>query len=463
MGKIHYIFLLLSVIAFSSCKSKRLVNKATKFDDAGLYMDAAQLYYQSLAANQNNIDAKLGLQRTGQLVYEDKIKLFKTQYTNGNTKDAVYAYLDADKYYNKVSALGIKLIGQEEQLTYFEEVKDKYLAELYQSARQALSLEEFVQSENQFSEILSIDANYKDAKSQWIVAKYEPIFRRGNTLFNTQLFRSAYFDFDIINKGTKGYKNSIEMQQAALDNARLTIAILPMQVRSRSYQTNATKCMQSIFNGIQNIPSPFYQVVDTKTIQTIKGWNQIKDADMAIQLAKKWGHQFEAKSILQTQLTKLNKRQSRLAKIEKKGYLKKTVEVTNPSTHVKEKKTVYEKVKYIEYKQNSSLLMEVNYLLTRIDKDELGMSNTFSANLSDEIHYAKFDGNFKKLVPGYWKSASTDSDEDKIYDDESSVSKLHALFKNKQTLKSTYDLEQEAYANCTTQITDDLTNYQPEN
>ncbi|MBS2100608.1 hypothetical protein [Carboxylicivirga linearis] len=463
MGKIHFIILLMSVIAFSSCKSKRLVNKATKFDDAGLYMDAAQLYYQSLAANQNNIDAKLGLQRTGQLVYEDKIKLFKTQYTNGNTKDAVYAYLDADKYFNKVSVLGIKLIGQEEQLTYFEEVKDKYLGELYQSARQALSLEEFAQSESQFNEILSIDANYKDAKSQWIVSKYEPIYRRANKLYNTQLFRSSYFDFDIINKGTKGYKNSIELQQAALDNARLTIAILPMQMRSRSYQTNATKCIQSVFNGIQSISSPFYQVIDSKSIQTIKDWDQIKDANMAIQLAKKWGHRFEAKSILQTDMTRLSKRQSRLSKVEKKGYLKKTIEVTNASTNQKEKKVVYEKVRYYEYKQTSSLLMEVNYSLTRIDKDELGVSNTFSANLSDEIHYAKFDGDFKKLVPGYWKSASTDSDDDKIYDDESSIAKLHSLFKNKQTLKSTYDLEKEAYANCATQITDDLINYKPEN
>ncbi|MCU4164750.1 hypothetical protein [Carboxylicivirga caseinilyticus] len=463
MGKLHFLILIVSIIAFSSCKSKRLVNQATKFDDAGLYMDAANLYYRSLSANNSNIDAKLGLQRTGQLVYEDKIKSFKTQYNNGNTKDAVYAYLEADKYYNMISAVGVKLIGQEDQITYYEEVKDKYLSELYQNASQALSLEEFNQSENLFNEILSIDSNYKDAKSQWIIAKYEPIYRHGNTLYNTQLFRSAYHDFDLVNRGTKGYKNSIELQQAALDNARITIAILPMQVYSKSYQTNANLLLQSVFNGIQNIQSPFYQVIDSKSILSIRNWDQIKDADMAIQLAKKWGHQFEAKSILETNLIKFNERQGRLSKVEKKGYLKRTVEVTNTATQLKEKKVIYDKVRYFEYKQSNSLLMELNYSLTRIDKDELGVSNSFSANLSDEINYAQFEGDYKNLVPGYWKSISSDSDADKIYDDGNSVNKLHELFKNRKELKSISDLKKEAFDACTLQITEDINKYQPEN
>nr|WP_321453003.1 hypothetical protein [uncultured Carboxylicivirga sp.] len=463
MGKLHFLILLIVLAVFSSCKSKHLVNKASKFDDAGLYVDAANLYYQSLKANNNNIDAKLGLQRTGQLVYEDKLKTFKSQYNNGNTKDAVYAYLAASKYYNMLSGIGVKLIDQEEQATYFEEVKDKYLSELYQKARQALSLEEFNQSENTFSEILKIDSNYKDAKSQWIIAKYEPIFRRGNTLYNTQLFRSAYADFDIINKGTKGYKNSIELQQSALENARLTIAILPLQYQSRSYKLSTIKIIQELTNGVQNIKSPFYQLIDSKMIHTIKNWDQIKDADIPLQLAKKWGHQFEAKSILQTNLTRLTKQQGKLSKVEKRGYLKKTIEVTNSTTNQKESKVVYEKVRYYEFKQNNTYLMELNYSLSRVDRDELCVSNSFSFNTTDAIHYAQFEGDYKQLVPGYWKSISTDSDADKIYDDSNAINKLHKLFKNEKEIKSIYDLEKEALKKCATQVCDDIVKYQPEN
>ena len=121
-----FLLLLVTVLLFfSSCSSRRNYNKAQKFDQAGLYTDAANLYYKSLVANKNNIDAKLRLQRTGQMVLEDKIEVFKTQYINGAVKEAVYAYRTAESYFKHLSALGVKLFLQDEQKVYYNEVKDK--------------------------------------------------------------------------------------------------------------------------------------------------------------------------------------------------------------------------------------------------------------------------------------------------------------------------------------------------
>ena len=106
------------------CASKRYLKQAYKLDKAGLYSDAANLYYNSLQKNNKNIEAKLGLQRTGQMVLDDKAKDFKSKYENASAKDAVYAYRDADAYHKKVASLGVNLIFDDANQTYYKEVED---------------------------------------------------------------------------------------------------------------------------------------------------------------------------------------------------------------------------------------------------------------------------------------------------------------------------------------------------
>jgi hypothetical protein len=151
------IFILTILLTLFGCASKRHVKKGLKLENTGLYMDAAQEYYRSLVANRNNIDAKLGLKRTGQLVLEDKIDQFKSQYQNGTPKDAVYAYRNAEEYYKKVKNVGVPLIFPEEQKSYYREVEDVYLNQVYVDASKALDLEEFGTAEKLFAEVLTFN------------------------------------------------------------------------------------------------------------------------------------------------------------------------------------------------------------------------------------------------------------------------------------------------------------------
>src|SRR5690554_1092437 len=53
--------------------SKSLAKKGAKLEEAGLYDNAALFYYNSLLRNSNNVDARIGLARTGQRVVNDKL------------------------------------------------------------------------------------------------------------------------------------------------------------------------------------------------------------------------------------------------------------------------------------------------------------------------------------------------------------------------------------------------------
>ncbi len=460
--KLFLPLLFVGAILLSSCASKRNYNKAQKFDEAGLYTDAAALYLKSLKANKNNIDAKLGLQRTGQLVLEDKVEVFQNQYNNGGVKEAVYAYREAESYYNQLSALGVKLIMSDEQREYYLEVKDKYLDILYQQASKALSLDEFTSAESQFKEILSIDKNFKDAKSQWVIAKYEPVYRHGNQLMETSQFRSAYADFNTINSATKGYKNSLELQNTCLQEATVSIAILPVTYKYRSYRYYTNNVENQVVTELSKIKSPFYKVISKDAITSVPNWSSAKDHEMAIKFARKIGT-FEAKSVLAASIDRYVRQSGKLNKEEKRGYLKELVEVTNKETGLKEIKAKYRKVRYYEYKQSNVASITLRFDLDRIDKEELALSDSYSKEEKSAVHYAKFDGDYQKLVPGYWKYADKESAEDQIYDSEQAVKQLHALFKANKEATSIQKLEEIVLKDCALAVAKSIQSYQPEN
>lgn len=455
--------ILIGILLITGCASKRNYNKAQKFDEAGLYTDAAALYLKSLRANKNNIDAKLGLQRTGQLVLEDKVKSFQAQYNNGSAKEAVYAYREAEQYYNELSALGIKLILSEEQKEYYLEVKDRYLDMLYQQAMKALTLEEFGNAEAQFSEILTIDKNFKDAQSQWITAKYEPVYRHGNELMQSELFRSAYGNFNTINNATKGYKNSIELQSQCLDRATVTIAVLPFSYKYRGSRNYTGLMKERVMSQLSQINSPFYKIISDEAITSVPGWNETKDQAMALKYARHQGANFEAKSILAARIDNYAKTQGNLLKKEKQAYLKQEVEVVNPETQLKELKVKYTKVRYFEFEQENKVAISLSYELNRVERDELAIADNFTGEKKDKIHYAQFDGNYKNLVAGTWKYIDKDSAEDHIYDSDEANQRLRALFGNKKEIQSLSNLENELLKECIQHVAEDVTNYQPEN
>ncbi len=458
------IILLLSLtLILAGCASKRYVKKGMMLENSGLYSDAAISYYTSLQKNINNIDAKLGLQRTGQLVLDDNIEKFKSQYQNGAAKDAVYAYRTADNYFKKLQGVGIKLMFPEEQKSYYKEVEDTYLSQLYAGATKALSLDQFASAEKQFSEILSINTNYKDAKSKWVVAKYEPIYRKGNELMQTNMYRSAYLTFKGIIDKVSVYENSLDLMNKSLDQAKITIYVASVNTNQSSYRTIASQLNSKIVKGINDINSPLYEVVGTGTTSSSKNKYQ-----KAFQFDRTKGvinstRRPASKAVLEARVQKYSKNNGHLYKTEKHGYIKLSQKYIDEVTKLEKHKTVYKKVKYYEYRLERKVVLTLAYSMKRTDRNEVAVSNTFNKEEVDKILYADFEGDYKTLVPGTWKSIEKDSEEDKIYDNSNSVAKMHKTFKARRTTKSLSELENILTNKCITQITQEIRNYKPEN
>ncbi|MCB0757668.1 MAG: hypothetical protein KDC01_04350, partial [Flavobacteriales bacterium] len=155
---------ILLLFAAACSGSKSYSKKAAKLDGSGLYVEAADMYLQSAVRNAKNIDAKIGLKKTGQMVLNDKLSAFFKAFSLGEDKAAVVeAYLDAENYRDRVQRAGVALEIPDSYTTDFKQVKGEYLVQLYTQGHELLEKKDYPAAEAAFAKIGKLEPGYKDA------------------------------------------------------------------------------------------------------------------------------------------------------------------------------------------------------------------------------------------------------------------------------------------------------------
>lgn len=148
-----------------------------KFEQAGLWEQAANAYIRSLTANRDNIDAIVGLKRAGQRVLDERsLKVIKA-YEYDDLKQTVYSYLDAESFKNQVASLGVDLTISNMATDYFNDAKPKYVDRIYAEAQAYLETEKFKEAELLLTEIKRLQPDYGNTQDMLKVSKCEPLYR----------------------------------------------------------------------------------------------------------------------------------------------------------------------------------------------------------------------------------------------------------------------------------------------
>ena len=137
----------LAILVISGCASQRYAKLALKNEQAGLYEDAAELYLKSLLADKENINAKVGAKKNGQLALDDKLGKFSKAYATGDSRNAVYIYLNAKDFSQKFSDSGVKLDFPDAYNEQYNEVKLILVEEKYKQGIRLLNEEKFSECE----------------------------------------------------------------------------------------------------------------------------------------------------------------------------------------------------------------------------------------------------------------------------------------------------------------------------
>ncbi|HAN17550.1 MAG: hypothetical protein A2X13_03040 [Bacteroidetes bacterium GWC2_33_15] len=448
------ILLFLSVILLiAGCASKRYTKKAAKFEEAGLYEDAAAYYYEAVRKKDSNVDAKLGLRKTGQQTLDKKLSEFNIAYKQADYKKAVYNYIDAENYFNKIKAVNVELNFPEYYKEYYEESKNDYLNKKYTDGVDKLNRDDFAAALLVFEEIKKIDGNYKDVKDLYITAKYEPFYREANTNLDNGLYRKAYYTFDNILKGTGGYKQANTLKEEALQKGTITILVTDFQY-SNTYTRNTSQAVTSkVRSQLSTSENPFIKIIDVSAINA----NIYQDGRLNMQAANLSG----IKAILTGNVSRVVENTGKLNKTEKRGYIKEVRKVKNDKGEDIDK-VEYFKTTYYEYEAENYASVELNFKLISTENNEILVSDLVSLTNNDKMHYASFSGEKKTLVPGYWKYKDRKSPEDNVKDNQSDINRLKNLLNASKDIKSTTELLDEVIKQSVQRISDKVNKYNPE-
>lgn len=445
------LILLSLVVVLGGCASKRYTKKATKLEALGQYSEAADLYYQAVVIKNTNIEAFAGLKRTAQMTLSKKLSEFNKAYNNQENKNAVYLYEDAKKYNDKIAGVGVELNFPSFYDEYYQEVKDIFLEDQYYEGSNLLDSEKFAEAERVFKEIVRLQPNYKDSKDKLVTATYEPKYRNALQKMDIGQYRQAYYVFNDIINGAGVYKSSYDLKAECLKKGTITITI--EKVKNLTATTGIESVLESkIITDIQSFNNPFIKLIDSNNQnRAIQNTRTVSTKSVPSNLT------------LYCEISKFTYNKGNVQTIEKRGYLRKKVKVLNRETEEYEYKTEYDKVKYYEYKMSRTL--DMNYMFKLVDTRTGEIKATQSKNIitRDDIYYARYDGDKKNLVPGYWKNIKTSSPEDYINDNNNEIKRLYALLDSRSQIKDFNTLSTEAMNSASSTISNEVNNFVNEN
>jgi PBP1b-binding outer membrane lipoprotein LpoB len=444
----HIATLVIIALLFAGCNgSKHFAKLGAKQEAAGLTTEAANSYYTSLLKKRNNLDAQIGMKKTGQLVLNTKLSEFAKQRNFGLPKQAVYAYLDAVAYRDKIQHVGITLQIAEFYEMDYRQVKETYLSQLYDQALELMENEEFQKAESPLAEIKRLDPEYKDAKELGDIAYLEPLYASAVSAYEVQHYREAYNLFDQVTARRKDYKKARELKQASLDKGRYTVAILPFD-NTTAQRGIESKVGAYALQALTSVKDPFLRVVDRDNMEAILQEQKLQlSALMDQATAVQAGELVGADAILTGTVLSFTSQTGTLRSKSRPVYEAFMVKKLNPEDGKFYMEPNYRHTNYTEFYNSSSVSIVFQYKLVSLKTGEIIKTNILTKDVTDEVLYGKYEGDINNLYPAAGSAPSMKAADRRA---------LMNILNGRQSLQNTSQLSESLFNEVSEEIKTDL-------
>lgn len=446
---VRFWLLYLPVILVFSCKGTGYYTKLGKKQEAGgLIREASESYYTALQKKRGNVDAQIGLKRTGQHVLNGMLMDFAQQKSFGSPKTAVESYEKSTKYRDRISGVGVGLEIPEMYHQDFASSKDAYLDELYSSGTSLLEEGKFDEAKIKFDEIKRLNPEFKDAKDLGNIAYMEPLYQKGIAALETALYREAHGNFEKVITTKSDYKDAKERLQECLDKGRYAIAMVAFQSATGSQEPAANVTAYTL-SGLLAVKDPFMKVVDRSSMDDVLKEQKLQlsgaiDANTAVQVGELTG----AQALLTGSVLSHSQNQGNLRSMQKSGFASYQERIKQPDGKFTYQ-TRYRPVSYTEYYQENSCSVSFQYKLVDLRSGQIIKTDIIRLDLKDEVLYVKYDGDPRDLYPAGANGGPNVSVADKRA--------LMNLCSARQDIKSTGQLSKEMFESVGKQVTNAMT------
>ncbi|MBA4303095.1 MAG: hypothetical protein C0424_02605 [Sphingobacteriaceae bacterium] len=451
-------FALMLVLAACSA-TKTYTKKANKMAEAGLHDEASTLYMQALGHDRTNIDARIGLKKSGQLALNTYLDRFYRAHGQQQYKESVYAYRKAEGFYNDVTAFNVELEFPPYYKQSYNEDVEVYLKQLYDQGTSLLQAQRFKESEALFREITTLRPGYRDVGNLKKMSIIIPAYESGRQSFETGSYRKAYGHFDEVFKLDAQYKDVAELRRVSKERATLTIAVMPFEnSNAYSFSTNITSF---IVSDLARANNEFIVLVDREHTEKI-----IREQKLSLQFdengktASRAGELMGARVLLTGRVLDMGIQNPNMRSQEKTGYESYQEKVYNTEKKRMENVTRYRKVMYTEFQGSSAVRLKVQYQLISAETGTILVSDVFEGSESDEVQYISYDGNARNLFAGTWRSRNEPHPADRVFTSFSQKQEVDQMLRGKRDFRPMNDMLVELQGNLSNRVASQVLQYE---
>lgn len=432
-----FLLLALALVVGAGCNTSRSFTKrAIKLDEAGMTTEAASSYYTALWKNRYNVEAQIGMKKTGQLVMNQMLGAWGTSRLNQDRKTTVYQYLDILKYQKKISKVGVELEIPAFYQQDFEKVKIDYLHDIYEEGTALLEEEKYDEAENVFREITVLDPGFKDTSELKDIAYLEPLYIEGHRALELEHYREAHEKFALVMERKRDYKDTRELDKEALELGLFTLAVMPFE-NATGKQGAETKAQAYVLQSLTGMDDPFLKVVDRQDLDHILeeqrlGLTGVIDEETATEVGALLGADAILRGTVLSHTTQAGQKRT----LRKEGYSSYKVKQYNRSTQKYYYETKYKPVTYKEHSQRNSARVTYQYRVVSLTTGEILASDIIEKELVSEATYITYDGNIDNLYP---------SDGNGVNRSGAARNQLKVLYGAPREVKTTAQLADEIY------------------
>lgn len=438
------VFSLLVVVVLVACQgSKHFTKLGIKQEQAGLINEAANSYYTALYKKRTNLDAQIGMKKTGQLVLNNMLNTFAKERNFGTNKSAVYAFHAARDYRDKIQGVGVTLLLADYYEADYIKSKDAYLHELYEEGTALLEQEKFNDASAKFDEIRKIDPSYKDTKDLGDIAYIEPLYQQGTKAMAAGRYREAYECYDKVINRKLDYKDAVARKKECLEKGTYTVALMSFENATNSTGIDA-KVTAYALDALTGIQDPFLRIVDRENMETIIKEQQLQlsgviDETTAVQVGQLVG----AQALLTGTVLSYSEKKGVLKSLQRDGYTSYLDKELNKADGKYYSVTRYKKTSYTEYYNSNSCTVSFQFKLINLKTGEIIKTEIIQKELSDEVIYGKYDGDVNNLFPAGQGGPNLNGGDKRA---------LMNMMNSRQQLKSSADLSNELFSNVSAQL-----------
>lgn len=463
VNKLLLILAVFSIILGGCATSKSFSKKGMQLDAAGLYQEASKMYLISLEKNMGNVDAQIGLKKTGQMVLDDYLRDYFKAHAIQDYKNAVYTYRSALSYKSNVERF-VKLSIPPNYEKDYEDDKKTYLNNLFEEANNYLLEEKYKQAESIFAEMLVLDPKNEDVSNLKNFSKAEPLYRKGISLMETSKYREAYYAFDEVIALQGNFKDAVRYKERCLDEATLTIAFLPFESQVRGGQQVTEKIYADMMQEVLKSKNPFIKVIDRANMDKVIAEQKLAMSGMVDdKYAAQAGRLIGAKMVVTGKLITMKVEEGNLQSVSKKGYTEFLEKSIDPISKEQITKTSYKKVTYDEVSGRSSVALSFQFSMVNTETGEVVLTDLITPNEVDEVAYINYKGDARSLYPGDWKYQNLNLPADKIFRTGAEKQRVNSLAKSPpRNLKSSEELKLKAVSKVSSQAGKNIVSYKPQ-